>query len=373
MTPLEYPQDAGNSLTRDDLANQVKRVADEFDIRVLHSTTVKATAFDEESKLWDLQLLSGEDERAVSCKHVVLATGAGLQGPYVPDIPGIELYGGVNMHSVSYKSAKKLAGQGVKSVLVIGAANTAFDVIEDCHDAGLTTTMVQRSPTYVIPFDYILHPEGLGIFDYVPAEIGDAITQAGPLAVGGPILGAVHAKLAAAEPNRYAELTKAGFQVLDSTQADLLDHLVDRCGGHFVDIGSGVELLATKKVDVKAGVYPVSYTTNGVKLSDGSTVDADAIIWCTGFKDVDIRQDISEMLGDGAEAIRSKMDATWGVDSEGEIRGLWKRHEKVDNFWIFAGGTAQHRYYSKVVALQLKGALEGVLYEAYRDLPTGAQ
>jgi cation diffusion facilitator CzcD-associated flavoprotein CzcO len=87
-----------------------------------------------------------------------------------------------------------------QSVLVIGAANTAFDVIEDCHDAGLTTTMVQRSPTYIIPFDYILHPQGLGIFDHVPAEIGDAITQAGPLAVGGPILGALHAKLAAAEP-----------------------------------------------------------------------------------------------------------------------------------------------------------------------------
>jgi cation diffusion facilitator CzcD-associated flavoprotein CzcO len=81
---------------------------------VLHSTTVKATEFDEESKSWNLQLLSSGAERAVSCKHVVLATGAGLQGPYVPDIPGVELYGGVNMHSVSYKSGKELAGQGVK-------------------------------------------------------------------------------------------------------------------------------------------------------------------------------------------------------------------------------------------------------------------
>jgi hypothetical protein len=160
--------------------------------------------------------------------------------------------------------------------------------------------------------------------------------------------------------------------VLDSTQADLLDYLIHRCGGHFVDIGSGAELLATKKVGVRSGVSPVSYTSTGLQLSDGSTLDADAIIWCTGFKDVDLRQSISEMLGDGAEVIRSKMDATWGVDAEGEIRGMWKRHEKVDNFWIFSGGTAQHRYYSKIVAMQLKGALEGVLYEAYRGLPTGA-
>jgi hypothetical protein len=60
--------------------------------------------------------------------------------------------------------------------------------------------MIQRSPTYVIPMSYLLHPEGLGIYDYVPAETCDAITQAAPLAVGGPLLGLVHARLAAAEP-----------------------------------------------------------------------------------------------------------------------------------------------------------------------------
>lgn len=87
-----------------------------------------------------------------------------------------------------------------QSVLVIGSANTAFDVMEECYNAGLKTTMVQRSPTYVIPMSYLLHPEGLGIYDYVPAEIGDAITQAIPLAVGGPLLGLTHAKLAAAQP-----------------------------------------------------------------------------------------------------------------------------------------------------------------------------
>jgi len=370
MPYLPYPQAAPNCLTRDDLADQVKHFADEFDIRVLHRTTVKATTYDDESKSWALQLLCGGAEKAVSCKHLVLATGVGFQGPYMTDIPSVGLYGGVNIHSVSYKNAKKLVGQGVKSVLVIGSANTAFDVMEDCYNAGLTTTMVQRSPTYIIPMSYLLHPQGLGIFDYVPAEIGDAITQTGPMAVGGQLLGSVHAKLASEEPNKYADLAKAGFQVTDSTQSDLIDHLIRRRGGHFVDIGTGVELLATKKVGIKSGVSPVSYTASGLKLTDGSTLDADAIIWCTGFKDVDIRQDLSAILGDGAEAIQGKMDGTWGVDAEGEIRGLWKRHQKVDNFWIFSGGAAQHRYYSKVVALQIKGILEGILPEAYRGLST---
>jgi hypothetical protein len=169
--------------------------------------------------------------------------------------------------------------------------------------------------------------------------------------------------------DRYVELAKAGFQVTDSTQSDLVVHLAERCGGHFVDIGTGVELLATKKVGIKSGVSPASYTANGLKFTDGTTLDSDAIIWCTGFKDVNIRQGLFDILGGGAEIIQNKMDSTWGVDAEGEIRGLWKRHANVDNFWVFGGGTAQHRWYSKVIALQIKGILEGILPEAYRDVP----
>lgn len=72
--------------------------------------------------------------------------------------------------------------------------------MEDCYNAGLSTTMIQRSQTYVIPMSYLLHPEGLGLYDRVSAVTGDAITQAVPLAVGGPLLGLAHARQAAAEP-----------------------------------------------------------------------------------------------------------------------------------------------------------------------------
>jgi hypothetical protein len=161
--------------------------------------------------------------------------------------------------------------------------------------------------------------------------------------------------------------------VTNCTQSDLVAHLFERCGGHFVDIGTGIELLTTKKVGIKSGVSPVSYTARGLKFSDGSMLNADAIIWCTGYGDVDVRHSITDILGHGAEAIGKKMDATWGVDAEGEIRGLWKRHANVDNFWIMGGGTAQHRWYSKVMALQIKGALEGILPEAYRDVPATSQ
>lgn len=62
------------------------------------------------------------------------------------------------IHSAHYHHARALADQEVKSVAIIGSANTAFDVIEDCHAAGLKTTMVVRSPTYIFPYDYVMDP-----------------------------------------------------------------------------------------------------------------------------------------------------------------------------------------------------------------------
>jgi hypothetical protein len=163
-------------------------------------------------------------------------------------------------------------------------------------------------------------------------------------------------------------LKEAGFQVRDSTQADLLEHLLERCGGHFVDIGTGIELLSTGKVGIKSGVTPISYMENGLNLSDGSKLVCDAVIWCTGFSSVDIRPSITGILGAGSEALAASMDATWGIDAEGEVRGLWKRQTNVKNLYVISGGGAQHRWFSKVVGLQLKGALKGILPDAYREI-----
>lgn len=83
---------------------------------------------------------------------------------------------------------------------MVGSANTAFDVLEDCYNAGLQTTMVQRSPTLIFPMKYLLHENGFGSFDYHPLEVADPIMFGGPLAIGGQLVGLLHASLASQEP-----------------------------------------------------------------------------------------------------------------------------------------------------------------------------
>ncbi|PSR80004.1 hypothetical protein BD289DRAFT_485286 [Coniella lustricola] len=299
------------------------------------------------------------------------------------------------------------------SVIVVGSANSAFDVIDDTATAGLTTTMVARSPTYVFPWAYAQVRESLGLYEVLPAALADKLLMTGPTAVDGQLVRGLYQALARKEPARYQPLAAAGFPVYDSLdgRTDLMMHITERGGGHFNDIGNGVALIVAGKVAVKAGVAPVAYEEGGRGLvfADGSVVRADAIVWCTGFRDKD-RGVTAEVLGGkmfvdddddddgncggdgggvvggdeegvsasasgaksriiGPHEVAALRDGVWGVDKEGEIRGCFERHLRVDNYWITGGTTTQHRLFSLPIALQIKAALEGVLPAAWRETP----
>lgn len=274
-----------------------------------------------------------------------------------------------------------------KSVIVIGSANTAFDVLEDCHATGLQLTMNIRSPTYIVPLEYICEKTSLGFYDY-GVEEADKRFLLLPTVVDAALSRDLFASFASKEPNRYEELNAAGFPVLDSRNPDqaLMHNLLERAGGHYVDIG-GTKLIEEGKVAMKANVEPVAYTKSGLRFSDGSVVDADAIVWCTGYADGNILDTAADILGAsdpednkivneyerdhrlGPREIAAQLDATWGIDAEGEIRGMWKRNERLDNFWVMGGYTQLQRWHTKTLALQIKASLEKILPPAYLDTP----
>ena len=205
-----------------------------------------------------------------------------------------------------------------------------------------------------------------------------------PPFVDGQLARGLFRMLASEEPDRYKALAAAGFPVMDSAHptSALMHNLLERAGGHYVDVGT-TNLIAEGKVGLKALVEAVGFTETGLRFSDGSVVKADAVVWCTGFADRDVRAVTAEILGGeeaeaevkganmlGPKAVAARLEGTWGVDCEGEIRGMWKRHQGVENFWITGGYTQQHRWHSRTLGLQIKAELEGVLPPAYRKTPT---
>lgn len=97
-------------------------------------------------------------------------------------------------------SILNLTERVLQSVAIIGSANTAFDIIKDCHDAGLSTTMVARSPTYVFPYEHVMDPHGIGAYDKMPLEVADRMLNTFPLALDGQFSHALFAHLASLEP-----------------------------------------------------------------------------------------------------------------------------------------------------------------------------
>ena len=101
-------------LHRDHLAEQMRRFSAAFhlDDAVLHSTTVQSTLFDPDCKTWSVVVKPSG--KTITCEHLVLCTGIASSAPYVPDIPGSELYQGISIHSNDFQNGKDLAAKGIK-------------------------------------------------------------------------------------------------------------------------------------------------------------------------------------------------------------------------------------------------------------------
>ncbi|KAF5571498.1 K+ transport flavoprotein [Fusarium pseudoanthophilum] len=380
LTHAGYPEELRglHRLSKDELANNLSQYVASFNLNVITSATIQSTVYDTPSTKWTIKLQTPAGVVTVTAKQLVQATGVSSQKPYVPNIANAEVYKGISIHSSDYKNGRELVKQGVKSVLIIGSANTAFDILGDCYAAGLEPTMVVRSPTYICPFDYICNDVSLGAYNFDVAR-GDRMFLMLPSAVEGQLARNLFRVLAYQEPDRYTALREAGFPVLDSADPNqaLFSNLIERAGGHYVDVG-GTDIIVQGKASVKAGVEPTAFNETGLQFSDGSSAAADAVIWCTGFADRDVRSVAAEILGGekhtasdenllGPREIADRLDATWGIDAEGEIRGMWKRHLRLENYWVMGGYTQQHRWHSRTLALQIKAALEGILPPAYRD------
>ena len=101
-------------LTRQELASQVRRYVETFNLNMLTSTRILSTQYDPSAQRWVITFASPAGQRMAFSKHLVLATGIGSQQMNMPQIAESHLYQGTSLHSAQYQNAKQLAEQGVK-------------------------------------------------------------------------------------------------------------------------------------------------------------------------------------------------------------------------------------------------------------------
>lgn len=311
-----YPKDAPYFVDGAAVARGLQHWAERYAIDVRTSSNINSTKWDEEKNEWTVMFTqNGGPTQTIRTPHLVFAIGNGCQVPKYPPIANSTEFAGETVHSVNYRSAASWKG---KRGVVIGAANTGHDIARDMVDAGLSSvTMVQRNPTVVIQMDPKINMFTKTHGPGRPVEPADRKYFGAPTVIRRLIMLRATSMIRTDKAEYFNALESRGFRT--NPKADVWQCLYERMGGHHVDVGAG-EYVAKGMISVKSGSNIMSFTKRGLQFDDGTELDADVVVFATGFQN-DMRTRVAGIVGDG---IAHGLSEFYGIDEEGELRGAWK-------------------------------------------------
>ena len=115
------------------------------------------------------------------------------------------------------------------------------------------------------------------------------------------------------------------------------------------------QLIADGKIKVKHGQEVKQIKAHSLVFGDGEELEADEIVFATGYGNM--RDTARKIFGN---ELADRVQDVWGLDEEGEIRTMWRRSGHP-GFWFFGGNLALCRYYSRLLAIQIKGMEVGLM------------
>ncbi|MET9631894.1 NAD(P)/FAD-dependent oxidoreductase [Lentzea sp. NPDC006480] len=301
--------------------------------------------------------------------HVVFATGMAGK-PHVPDFPGADEFAGEQHHSSQHPGPDAYAG---RKVVIVGSNNSAHDIAAALVEHGADVTMVQRSSTHVIKSETLMD---LGFGDLyseralaagVTTERADTLFASLPYRVMPSLQLPVQDQVRERDGEFYERLAKAGFEVdWGDDGTGLVMKYLRRGSGYYIDVGAS-ELVVNGSIKLARGQV-VRLTRDTVVLDDGRELEADLVVYATGYGSMN--GFVADLAG---EEMAARVGKVWGIGSdtyrdpgpwEGEQRNMWKPTQQP-GLWFHGGNLAQSRYFSLYLALQLKARFEGLETPVY--------
>jgi len=340
------------------LADWLEFYAESMEIDVWTSSEVEHFS-QREDLTWDVIVRRADgSKRTLHVEHVVMALGLGAGLPSMPDVPGREEFTGQVLHSSAHNLAKDHEG---KKVVIIGACTSAHDIAGDYADNGVDVTMVQRHPTYIMTTKSGM-PRMLSRLYWegskYPTEVADRLNAATPTWVQKFIWQRMAKDIYQSDKKLIDDLEAVGFKTYQGIDdAGFLYLAMNRGGGYYLDVGTS-QMIIDGKIKLKSGSVS-RFTKTGLLFEDGSELDADVVMFATGFS-----SPISAIAKLAGDEVAAKITPIWGLNEEGELRTAW-RWLGVPRLWFMMGNLAWCRFHSKHLALQIKAQLEGVYGERY--------
>jgi len=336
------------------------------------SECIKA-AYDEGKQRWNVSVLREGKHMILHPQQLVLATG--LSGfPFTPEFTGAKDFKGEQCHSSQFTTGQVHAK---KKCIVLGSNNSAHDICADLYEHGADVTMIQPSSSTVIRQETLME---MGFKLYSEAALKAGISTHKADLIGASIPYKVKAiqdqsfckKIRQKDADFYARLTKAGFQLdFGEDESGASMKYLRRGSGYYFDVGAS-ELISEGKIKLKSGLSFSRIKENSIVLTDGSEMAADLIVYATGYSNMSTW--ISHLI---SEEVANLVGPCWGLGSdtkkdpgpwEGELRNMWKPTQQT-GLWLHGGNLKQSRYYSQMVALQIKARMEGLQTPVYLPDP----
>lgn len=370
MPYIKFPDNWPVFSPKDKIGDWLEMYTTVMELNYWGSTEAKRASYDEHSKTWTVVVERDGKEITLNPKQLVLATGMSAK-PVVPEIPGQDVFAGVQEHSSEHAGPDGFKG---KKVAVIGANNSAHDICAALAEADVDVTMIQRSPTHVSRSNALMK-HALGPFysqeavnSGITTEKADLMFASIPYAILPGVLQASTKAIHEEDAEFYRQLEEAGFMhTFGPDYSGLFMLYLRRASGYYIDVGASQHIIdGNIKLASGSGIERLS--ENRVVLEDGREIPADAVIYATGY---------GSMNGFAADLISQevadKVGKCWGIGSDttkdpgpwvGEQRNMWKPTQQ-EGLWFHGGNLAQSRQYSHYLALQLKARMQGIPTPVY--------
>src|SRR4030081_3562435 len=268
------------------ILNYVRQTATEngIDSKIRFNHRVKRASWSSPEARWTVEAErtageGGTEFMRFTCNFLFMCSGYyKYEEGYTPEFSGTKDFAGRIVHPQKWTDDIDYAG---KRVVVIGAGATAVTLVPEMAKRAAHVTMLQRSPTYVVSRP-AQDPLANKLRRNLPAKLAYHLIRWRNV-----LFGMYFFQLSRRKPARVKELILGGVRIALGPDYDVATHFTPRynpwdqrlClvpdGDLFDAIREKRASVVTKEID--------TFTRNGIRLKDGSELEADIIVTATGL------------------------------------------------------------------------------------------
>ncbi len=366
---IKFPENWPVFSPKDKIGDWLEMYTKVMELNYWTRTTAKSASYDDTTGEWTVEVDRDGETVVLKPNQLVMATGMSGKAQ-MPEIPGMEKFRGDQHHSSKHPGPDAYKG---RKAVVIGSNNSAHDICAALWENDVDVTMVQRSSTHVVRSDTLMDVGLSALYSEeavasgVTTEKADLIFASLPYRILHEFQIPAYAEMKKRDAEFYEKLEKAGFWLdWGDDDSGLFMKYLRRGSGYYIDVGAS-QLIIDGEIKLKRGQV-VEVNETGVILDDGTHLDADVIVYATGYNSMNGW--VADLMG---QETADRLGKVWGLGSnttkdpgpwEGEQRNMWKPTQ-VPALWMHGGNLHQSRHYSQFLSLQIKARMEGIPTPVY--------